>query len=106
MSDLLKELFRGVVWPRDPSTDASGKSVYRYAIVGMLVTNTRIEGLDPNETVLDGVMIRYSAEMGMTVAIERSGKHHPAFATGDATSVLLSLDDIVGPRMKPKRANK
>lgn len=50
---VMREHFRGVVWPRLP-VDIAGGTVYRYAIVGVLVTDQAIEGLHPNETVLAG----------------------------------------------------
>lgn len=96
----LKEHFRGVVWNREQGLDASAKPVYRYLVVGMLVTDTPIEGLDQNETVIDGVMPRYVREMGMAGSLERASKFHPAQKLGDATNVLLSLETIVGKPLK------
>ena len=106
MSEPLKEHFRGVVWPREPSQDEAGKKQYRYVIVGMLVTDTPIEGLHPNETVIDGTMLRYVPELGMAGAIERAPKFIAAGPTGDATGVLLGLNDIVGEPYEPKNRKK
>jgi hypothetical protein len=106
VSEQLKEHFRGVVWPREASQDASGKPVYRYVIVGMLATDTPIEGLHPNETVIDGTMLRHVSEMGMAGAIERAPKFTAPYPLGDATWVLLSLEDIVGDPYRPKKAKK
>lgn len=97
----MKEQFRGVVWPREQGLDENDEPIYRYVVVGMLVTNSPIEGLDPNETVIDGVMPRYVREMGMAGALEKAPKFKPAMSIGDANSVLLSLGDIVGKPLKP-----
>ena len=92
----MQEQFRGVVWPRPEVLDNNGKPAYRYVVVGMLVTDTPIEGLHPNETVLDGVVERYVSEMGFAGAIQRAPKFQAATPLGDATSVLLRLEGIVG----------
>lgn len=104
----MKEQFRGVVWPREESVDSAGKPVYRYVVVGMLVTDTPIEGLDPNETIIDGAMTRHVAEMGMAGALERAPKFKASRPLGDSNSVLLSLadDDFVGAPLKGKKRKR
>lgn len=109
MSEFIKEQFRGVVWPREPgdTVDVDGKPVFPYVIVGMLVTDTPIEGLHHNETVIDGAMTRYAKEMGIAGAIERAAKFHAAYRLGDAIGVLSNLDNIVGePLTKPAAQKK
>lgn len=104
-----REHFRGVVWPHGEQPDAQGKPTYRYVLVGMLVTDEPIPGLDPNETVIDGTMRRYVGELGMAGAIGKLPKFKASQALGDATNVLLSLEDIVGepiPEPKPSRIRK
>ena len=96
----MKEQFRGVVWPRENGKDADGKPTYRYVVVGMLVTDTPIPGLDPNETVIDGVVERYVEELGIAGALERAPKFEASLPLGDANNVLLSLEQIVGKPLK------
>lgn len=98
----MKEHFRGVVWPRPALPDQQGRPSYRYIIVGMLTTDTPLKGLHPNETVLDGVSIRYVEEMGFAGAIERSSKFKAALKLSDSDSVLLSLNELVGAPMSPR----
>lgn len=99
-----KEAFRGVVWPREAQDDLQGKPVYRYVIVGMLVTDKPIEGLHSNETVLDGVINLHDGENGIGDVLAKAGKFLPAYPVGDATSVLLGLSDIVGKPFKKKKS--
>lgn len=100
MSSPKLEHFRGVVWPR-PADDTDGKPTYRYAIVGMLITDTPIAGLDPNETVIDGTLTRFVDEMGIAGALEHAPKFHAARTIGDANNVLLSLAELVGAPLAP-----
>lgn len=98
-----KEHFRGVIWPRGEQPDAQGKPTYRYVVVGMLVTDEPIPGLDPNETVVDGGLRRYVDELGMAGALGQLPKFSASRPLGDASDVLLSLEDIVGePIPEPK----
>ena len=92
--DPLKECFRGVVWPRDPVTDNDGKPAYRYVVVGMLVTDQPIEGLAPNETVIDGVVPRFDDMMGMTGMLSRAAKFEPTYPLGTADAVLCGLAEL------------
>jgi hypothetical protein len=93
----MKEIFRGVIWPRENPETVDGSAAYKYVVVGVLVSDTPINGLDPNETVIDGVVV--SASGGMTGMLSKAGKFHPAFKLGDANSVLHSLNEIVGEPM-------
>lgn len=90
----LKECFRGVVWPREPMDSRDGKPVYRYVVVGMLVTDQPIEGLAPNETVIDGTVPRYDEMMGMTGMLSRAPKFTPRQPLGTADDILCSLNDL------------
>jgi hypothetical protein len=90
------EAFRGVVWTREQALDNNGKPVYRYAIVGMLVTDTPIAGLDPNETVIDSEAVFFDNSGGIAVALSNAKKFKAAAPLGDASSVLCSLNKIVG----------
>ena len=81
----MTEHFRGVVWPRGNKEHG----VFRYAIVGILVTDKPLDNIDPkNEVVLDGMAA------GMADAIQTIQQKEPAITLGDATMVLTSLDII------------
>lgn len=88
--------FRGVIWPRqgvagaEPLTGPRGHKLYRYAVVGMVVTDQPLENLEGKGTILlDG----HGA--GVAEAIDTVQQKRPAFLVGDATNVLLVLDNIV-----------
>jgi len=88
--------FRGVVWPRqgvagkEPVVGPQGHRLYRYAVVGVVVTDQPLQNIEgKNEVLLDG----HGA--GMAEAIATITQRRPAFLLGDATSVLLVLDNIV-----------
>ena len=84
----MKEYFRGVLWPREPTKDGD-KVNYRYVVVGMLVTDKPIDLPEEflNEAVLDG-------SVKMAEAIEEMSKRHTKLPLGDASDVLVSLDMI------------
>lgn len=79
----LSEHFRGVVWPRSPTQNSTG-TVYRYVIVGMLVTDEPLD-VDPNETTIDG------AVAGIGAQLAEAHRVHLAGPLGDANAVLLRL---------------
>lgn len=87
-SMLRKTHFRGVVWPRGADKqDKEGKPVYRYAIVGVLVTDKPIEALvGVNELLIDG------EAHDLVMLLESAQYRKPKMLTGDASNVLLSLD--------------
>lgn len=75
--------FRGVVWPR-PKTQVMG---YRYVVVGMLVTDESLRGMDKNEIVLSG-----NAFM-LGDALETIKHGRATRILGDANDVLLGLTE-------------
>ena len=85
-----REHFKGVIWPRGDGTlrvyDPRTK-LYRYVIVGMLVTDAPLDNCDKDEFVIDGPV-----EMGHI--LERASHRAPKHLTGDATSVLCGLDTL------------
>lgn len=83
----MKEHFKGVVWPKESLPNTSG-TVYRYVVVGMIVTDQPIPEFNgKNEVFLDGT----SFDVGSSLACVMSRK--PKFELGDASDVLLSLKD-------------
>lgn len=77
-----KEHLRAVIWPRDQVGVA-----YRYLIVGMLVSDEKIEEFEgKNEIFLDG-----SSHLADLLPMIR---HRESNFKGDATNVLLSLGDM------------
>jgi hypothetical protein len=57
-----KEHFRGIIWPRQAVTENTTN--FRYVVGGMLVIDKPLEGLDPNQTVLDGTLGLFEGENG------------------------------------------
>ena len=88
-----------MVWPRQteahPSaeTDAAGNPIYRYSIVGMLVTDRPLKV--PAEFLVDG------SAGGLSEVLEVLPKYAPSRPPGDAADVLCSLGDLVGERLQP-----
>ena len=78
----MNEHFRGVVWPKQKN------GLYRYVGVGMLVSETPIEGLSEDQIVLDG----YAA--GMKSVLEAI-QQKPSSFRGDANQALLQLENLV-----------
>lgn len=76
------ELFKGIIWPRDQVN-----GLYRYTIIGMVVSNTPIEQFEgKNEVFLAGE----SKLADPLIDI----RHRESNFGGDATNVLLSLRDM------------
>ncbi len=85
---MIREHFRGVVWPRQSNDTPSDehKGLYRYVVVGMIVTDKPIEGLAENQTVLDG------NATGMADVLQHITQKEANVKVGDATDVLLNLE--------------
>lgn len=79
----MKQHFRGVVWPHNDK-----KGIYRYVVIGMVVTDKPLERLSGNQIVLDG----HSA--GMAEALQAIQQKEAKIKVGDATDVLLNLSDL------------
>lgn len=92
MSLVRKSHFRGVVWPRKPQEGPSGK-VYRYTVVGLLVTNEPIPELDGFTDGISQTALAGRAP-GLAEALADIPHGEVAHRLGDATSVLVSLDAI------------
>lgn len=83
------EHFRGVVWPRERVDDGR---LYRYTIVGLLVTDKPLDGIEgKNEVVLDGSSFTLLSEALVSIK-----QVEPAIRIGDANMILTSLNEIVG----------
>jgi len=85
----MKEHFRGLVWPRDPKQGPEGK-VYRYLVVGLLVTDTPIDGLEGhNETLLD------SHSPGLSMVLKALPKYdNKGMPIGEVGNFVVSLSDF------------
>lgn len=83
-----------MVWPRqapgtEPALDVEGKPVYRYAIVGMIVSDTPVPEFEGRpEIFLDGLSMNVLRNLSVVPS------RQPAFTTGDASDVLVSLADL------------
>lgn len=99
-----QERFRGVIWPRQvtkpgprardpnplPAAQGPEGPVYRYVVVGMLVTNQPIQKFEKaGEHVLDG------NAWGVLDLLAVVPTARAAYPLGDATSVLLGLESLV-----------
>jgi hypothetical protein len=80
------EHFRGVLWPRQLPSEGP-KENYRYVICGVLVTDKPLNLPEEfaNESIIDGFA-------AIADGIEAVNKRAPKIPTGDALSVLHSLD--------------
>ena len=93
----MREHLRAMIWPRQtenlPSTatDSAGKPIYRYTIIGMLVTDRPLDV--PDEFMVDG------SAGGLSYTLEALPKYAPSRPPGDAVDVLCSLNDLLGERM-------
>jgi len=83
------EWFRGVIWPRELRSK-SGKTVYSYAVVGIVVSSVPISELEGNEFLLDGNT--FGSFGGMLAGLPQK---EPTIRIGDANMVLTSLDILV-----------
>jgi hypothetical protein len=79
----MKEHFRGVIWPHNDKED-----IYRYVVIGMLVTNKEIKELSGNQIVLDG------SSIGLSECLTNIQQKEAKIIVGDATDVLLNLKDL------------
>lgn len=90
----MREHLRAVVWPRQtskiPSTavDANGNKVYRYTIVGILVTDRELTLAHENEVVVDG------GTTTIGLQLEGAVQRLASYPMGDAVSVLVGLEHI------------
>lgn len=84
----MREHTKLVVWPRPPQAGPEGP-VYRYVVVGMVVSDQPIPEFEGrNEILLDGpsngVLTSLSAVMEKTIS----------HRVGDANSILTRLEDL------------
>ncbi len=82
-----------VVWPRTPIDGPNGL-LYRYAVVGLIVTDTPIDSLEEfqglggvTEAVIDGKTL-------LADALDKASKRQAKIRLSDASMVLTSLNDI------------
>jgi hypothetical protein len=90
----MKQHFKGVIWPRGtyPAKVKGNKNVqnvYRYIVVGMMVTDTPISQFEgKNEIWLDGPVSNLVEPFAQTKI-----KKRPNCYSGDATNILLGLNE-------------
>lgn len=96
LNSLMREHFRGIIWPRDTRKAVDGSTVYRYTVIGLLVTDTPIDEFEgytdnlgiPGQIPLDGS----SPGMAEVLRNVRIGKLK--YNPGDAGDVLVGLSDL------------
>lgn len=85
-----REHLRAVVWPRRPEDGPQGK-VYRYAVIGMYVSDKPLEGIEGfNETLLDSK----SPGLGDLLSTMPHFVNGRGYPIGDATDALLCLGEM------------
>jgi hypothetical protein len=84
-----REVFKGLVWPRDTALDNQGKPVHRYVVIGMLVTDEAIPEWDGvNEVVLSG------SAYGLADSLSLINRGFIPIKVGTADDALMSLGSI------------
>lgn len=79
---------KAVVWPRDPK-DVKKDKVHRYVIIGMILSDVPIDGLEgENEVVIEGNCD------GMIEILREIKKRKANRVIGDAVDAMLSLGDV------------
>jgi len=92
----MREAFRGVVWEKENSTTVDGSPAYKYVIVGVLITDKPLALMKgETEVVLDG-MAKFYEMNSFAESLHNFKPFRPAYRLGDASSVLVDLEDIVG----------
>jgi hypothetical protein len=81
------EYLKAIIWPRK-KVSKYGETFYQYTIVGQLLTNEPIIGLEGNEILVDG------ATYALNDILAEVRKRKPNQVVGDATDVLLTLGDL------------
>lgn len=91
----MRDHFKGVVWPHGSKAQGKGKPpVYRYVVVGILVTDTPIPSLEgPNTHGLSEFILDDQLQGEFAALLERAAKRAPKIRLGDASEVLVSLGD-------------
>jgi len=93
----MRQHFKGVIWPREKQeaevrVGKRGKAkvpVYRYVVVGMIVTDEPVIPFEgKNEIFLDG------PDLALIQPFTRVKRRKMNFKPGDATGVLLGLNDL------------
>ena len=82
----MSEHFKGVVWDH---TQPERPGVYRYAVVGMIVSTVPIPELSGEHAVGREVVLDGPAELGDV--LRRVSSRAPRETVGDARDILLSL---------------
>lgn len=83
----MKSHWKTVVWPKGKLEQDKKPDVYRYILIGMLITEKPIEALEGlNERVVEGDGTE------VILALESNKKRKPNVRLGDATDVLLNFD--------------
>lgn len=84
----MKQHIKAIVLP-EKSLINKGRKIYRYAIVGMLVTDTPISGIEgKNEIVLD------CEPFGLAEMLEGLLKRKAKIKLGDASQILTALKHL------------
>jgi hypothetical protein len=85
----MDQYFKGIIWPRGPAPTPVGGKLYRYTVIGMVITDKPLPDLEgKNEVLLEG----HAA--GIAEAIDSIPQRDPAYRVGTADSILLNLKNL------------
>lgn len=88
-----REHLKAVVWPRGPVDKAGGK-VYRYVVIGVVVSDKPIESLEGKNTHGLSEYVVDEDCSGLAGLLGSMATREPNLRLGDAVDVLSSLADI------------
>lgn len=81
----MREFFRGIIWPR---TDKTKPNIYRYVVVGMLVSDKPITEFSGSQYILNGNAFGLSDTLAGIKAVKTD------VGLGTADNVLTNLEYI------------
>jgi hypothetical protein len=84
----MNEHLRAVIWPRGKKEQEGKPPAYRYMIVGVLVTDEPIAGLDKNQYVIN------QRTFGLKDQLESMQPIETDLRLGDANQALAKLKDL------------
>ena len=88
----MKEHFRGVIWPKQKTNEVPKDGLYRYVVVGMLVTDKPMGSFDVNEVVVDGNTYGLVDILECVHKLDERTRQNLWFS--DANDVLVRLSHI------------
>jgi hypothetical protein len=88
-----KNMTKLVVWPRQKDDEVTS-GPYRYTVIGMVITDTPIPGLNRNAVLCYGGDASTPAVVEALVGLSKGSPSPAWIVNSDASNVLCSLHDI------------